>query len=143
MLSDIFYFLGLLLFCITVSRVLTYSKIIDIKEWFEKFKKVTQKDPKKEDFRSEKEYSLFVSIGCFSVIENLWLICGLLTASWKIFGLLIILSFIFRLVFEKLSYTIQKIIGTLLTTIISALILLLVINHFHLHLDLFKVIFHH
>jgi len=141
MLSDIFYFFGLLLFFITVSRVLTYSKIIDIKEWFEKFKKVTQKDPKKEDFRSETEYSLFISIGCFSVFQSLWLICGLLTGSWKVFGLLIILSFIFRMFFEKLSYTIQKILGTLFTIIISASILLLVINHFHLHLDIFKIIF--
>jgi len=143
MLSDIFYFFGLLLFFITFSRIFTYSKIIDIKEWYQKFKKVTQKDPKKEDFRSETEYSLFLSIGCFSVFQSLWLIVGLLTGSWKIFGILLILSLLMRIFFEILSYTLQKIVGSLFTTLISFSILLLVINHFHLHLDLFKVVFNH
>ena len=48
-----------------------------------------------------------------------------------------------KIFFEILSYTLQKIVGSLFTTLISFSILLLVINHFHLHLDLFKVVFNH
>ena len=143
MLSDIFYFFGLLLFFLTMSRVFSYSKIIDLKEWFEKFKKVTQKDPKKEDFRSEDEYSLFLLNGIFSVFQVIWIMCGLLTGSWKIFGIILITLFTVRLFFEKLSYPLQKIVGGIITSCTCLITLLLVINHFHLHLDLFKMIIGH
>ena len=143
MLSDIFYFFGLILFFITFSKILVYSKLINIKEWITKFKKVTQKEPSKQDFRSESEYSLFISSAIFAVFQAFWLIFGLLTASWKIFGILLISSFIFKSILDISSYIIQKVLGIIFSTFISASILLLVINHFHLHLDLFKVILQH
>lgn len=141
MLGNIFYFLGLFLFFISLSKTFTYFKFIDIKEWVTKFNKITGKNPEKGDFRSEREYSFFVGFGCLSLIESFWLICGILSKSWILFAIMILSGLLLRKLSNYISFPIQKLIGFSFNLIKSALILLLCLNHFHFHEDILKYLF--
>ena len=136
MLSQIFYFFGLIIFILSVSRIFQYFKLIEIKEWLLAFKKVTQKEPVKTDFRTTKDYNLFVSYGCLSIFETLWIILGFMSSNWLIFLALFLSGFILKQILDFTSFTIQKIVGIIFTSIKSLVVLILVINHFHLHQDL-------
>ena len=140
MLSQIFYFFGLIIFILSVSRIFQYFKLIEIKEWLLAFKKVTQKEPVKTDFRSTKDYNLFVSFGCLSIFETIWIILGFMSSNWLIFLALFLSGFILKQILDFSSFTIQKIVGLIFTTTKSLVILILVINHFHLHQNLVTLI---
>lgn len=141
MLGHIFYFIGLFLFFFSLSKSFSYSKFIDTKDWIQKFKKVTGKDPLKSDFRKQNEHKLFVSYGCLSIFEMIWFITGLLSRNWIIFGSIILTGIIVRQINDLIpSTTIQKIIGTTFTLIRTGFILYLVLNHFHFHQDLVTTI---
>ena len=99
MLGHIFYFFGLLVFILSLNRIFQYFKLIEIKEWLVAFKKVTQKDPAKTDFRSVKDYNLFVSFGCLSMFETLWIILGFMSSNWLIFLVLFLSGFILKQIF--------------------------------------------
>jgi hypothetical protein len=141
MLGHIFYFFGLLVFILSLNRIFQYFKLIEIKEWLVAFKKVTQKDPAKTDFRSVKDYNLFVSFGCLSMFETLWIILGFMSSNWLIFLVLFLSGFILKQILYFTSFNIQKVVGLIFTTTKSLVILILVINHFHFHQDLVTLIF--
>lgn len=137
-LGDIFYFLGLFLFFISISKTLSYFKFIDVKEWVIKYKEITQKTPEKSDFRKENEYSFFVGFGCLSIIESIWLVCGLLSSSWLIFAIIVISGILLRQLLSLAPFYVQKIIGFSFNLIKSITILVLVINHFHYNIDIYQ-----
>ena len=141
MLGHIFYFFGLLVFILSLNRTFQYFKLIEIKEWLVAFKKVTQRDPVKTDFRSVKDYNLFVSFGCLSMFETLWIILGFMSSNWLIFLVLFLSGFILKQILYFTSFNIQKVVGLIFTTTKSLVILILVINHFHFHQDLVTLIF--
>lgn len=141
MLGHIFYTIGLFLFFLSLVKTINYFKFIDIKEWVVKFNEKIKRSPKKEEYRSEKDYNTFSMFGCLIVIETFWFILGLLTPNWIIFGSVLTVSFLSKPVLDKLPYTLQKIIGFTLNLIRTLLIIILVINHFHLHLNLIQVLF--
>lgn len=136
MLGHIFYFIGLFLFFLNLSKVTSYFKFIETKEWVIKFKKVTGKEPLKSDFREENEYNFFVYFGCLSLIKTIWLICGLLSSNWQIFGITILFGLIIKKISEKSPFSVQKVVGFTFNLFISGLIALLVLNHFHFHQNL-------
>ena len=141
MLGHIFYFFGLLVFILSLNRIFQYFKLIEIKEWLVAFKKVTQRDPVKTDFRSVKDYNLFVSFGCLSMFETLWIILGFMSSNWLIFLVLFLSGFILKQILYFTSFNIQKVVGLIFTTTKYLVILILVINHFHFHQDLVTLIF--
>lgn len=140
MIGHAFYFVGLFLFFISLSKSIAYFKYVDIKEWTQIFKKVTTKDPIKSDYKKEKDYNTYITYGCISVIESLWFICGLLSNSWIVFLAIIGSGVLFNFVNNNISYFLQKIVGTLFLSARSSLIIVLVINHFHLHIDWIELI---
>jgi len=140
MLSHIFYFFGLLIFILSLNRIFNYFKAIEIKEWILAFKKVTKKSPLKSDFREMNDYNLFVTFGCLSAIESLWLILGLMSSNWLIFLVLFLSGVILKQVLDFASFPIQKIVGIIFTTIKSLTVLILVLNHFHFNQDLVSLI---
>ena len=142
MLGHIFYFIGLFLFFLTLTKTFNYFRFIDTKEWIVKFKKITGKDPLKTDFRDIEDHKLFVSYGCLSIIEAIWFMSGLITKSWLIFGLFIIISMLIKQISDRTSYGSQKIIGLFFNWIKAAIIAILVINHFHFHQDLIRWFIH-
>lgn len=135
MLGHIFYFFGLFLFILSLSRTISYFKFIDVKEWVIKFKKVTEKVPEKSDFKNEIDYGLYNAFGFVDKTEALWFICGLVSNSWVIFLSLLIIGFVLNSINNNIPFVVQKFIGFGFSLLKTGIILLLVINHFHLHID--------
>ena len=140
MLGDIFYVFGLFLFFLTLTKSFAYFKFIDVKEWIIKFTEKIKRTPIKSDYRSLQEYNMMVSFGLIMVFESLWFILGLLTSNWKIFGIVLLFNMLSKVIIDKLPFPVQKVVGSLLSIIRSILIIVLVINHFHLHYDLYSLI---
>ncbi len=134
-IGHIFYLLGLFLFLMSFSKTINYTRYVDIKEWMIAFKKVTEKDPKSDDFKDDEE-SLINSFITISIIEILWFIIGLLSNSWIIFIGLLILHTINVTISKFTPNIVQKVFGFSIGLIKTVIILILVINHFHLHIDL-------
>jgi hypothetical protein len=139
MLGDIYYFLGLLLFLVDLGLLMKYSKIQKTKNWVDAFLKVTKRKPNKDDMKSEdfQELNSFNSVLTF---DFLWMFFGLITNSWKFFLLLLVVNFILNIIINQ-SKSFKKVIfilGFLKICLITSSIGLLVINHFHLHKDLYQ-----
>jgi hypothetical protein len=141
MLGDIYYFLGLLLFLVDLGLLMKYSKIQKTKNWVDAFFKVTKRKPNKEDMKSE-DFQELNSFNSVLTLDFLWMFFGLITNSWKFFLLLLILNFLFNILILQ-SKSMKKLIfilGFLKMCLITFSIGLLVINHFHLHKDLYEMV---
>jgi hypothetical protein len=137
MLSDIYYFFGIFILLSVISQLLKYNEIFSLSEWYEKFEKVTGKKATKADFRKESEWNLFISKNILLVIEGFWIIFGLITNNWFIFILLIFYGKLISLFFGRIKYSIVgKYIYFQYFLLKSILYGFMIINHFHLKLDL-------
>lgn len=134
---DLFYFIGLFVFLISLTYLTNFSKISELRKWSNAFKKVTKSNPLKKDFKSDEDYNLYIGIGCLSIIEGLWVLIGLLTQNWLLFLILIILNALSIYTFKS---DLTKIFGFIFSISKSFIILLLVINHFHLNFNLTDLI---
>lgn len=140
MLSDIYYFFGIFILLSVISQLLKHNEIFSLSEWYEKFEKVTGKKATKTDFRKESEWNLFISKNILLVIEGFWIIFGLITNNWFIFVLLIIYGKLIGLFFGKAKYSIiGKYIYFQYFLLKSILYVFMIINHFHLELDLWII----
>jgi len=141
MLGHIFYFIGLIIFLSNLGMISNFFKINKIKEWSIKFNKVTGRNPIKSDYK-EKEFDSFISFGFLMAINFIWIFFGLLTKSWIIFSLILIFNFLINSLtkligeFSAISVFIQFCKMIIITSTIG----ILVMNHYHLHLDLLKII---
>ena len=134
MLGDIFYFLGLLVFIVSIAKTVTYYKAVTIKEWVKAFKNVSKKTPVKKDFKSNDDFSIYNLSTSGEIMEFLFFLSGLLTGSWIIFAMILSLQILIGQL-NKLKIF-EKTIGFLFQTTKAFTIVLLIINHYHLHLDL-------
>lgn len=140
MIGHLYYFFGFFLFLLNLFLLTKYFSFFKTSEWVEKFQKVTNKKPQKSDFKKD-EFSEWISFSILLIIDTLWLFCGVLTKSWKIFLLILIFNFILNLLLKltgKFS-TISKIIHFIKLIVITFTIGLLTMNHFHLHLDIWEL----
>lgn len=141
MLGHIFYFIGLVLFLSNISILSNFFKISKIREWSIKFNKVTGRKPIKSEYK-ENTHGQLLAFESLIGINFIWIFFGLVTKSWIIFSIILIFNLILNLItntigwFNKLSTTIQF----LKIAIITLFIGILVINHFHLHKDLYQII---
>jgi hypothetical protein len=141
-MGHIFYFFGLILFLTNLSFLYQYFDYIKIREWFISFQKVTKKIPTVEDFKRG-EFEKYKKFNGVEGLNFLWIFFGILTQSWKFFLLLIFFNIAISLVINFIGQfrPISKFINFIKFIIISLSILLLTINHFHLHLDLYSLLF--
>jgi hypothetical protein len=141
MLGHIYYFFGLILFLINISIVSKFGTIYKIKEWVIKFKKVTSREPSQKEYK-DKDFQYFSSYASISIMNFLWMFFGLITKSWYVFSFTIIINICVNLFTKHIGeFTIIGRILQLLKAIFTSLIIgFLVINHFHLHLDIYKMI---
>jgi hypothetical protein len=141
MIGHIFYFIGLIIFLSNLGLLSNFFKISKIKEWNIKFNKVTGKNPIKSDYK-EKEFESFISFGLIMIINFIWIFFGLLTTSWIIFSLLLIFNLLVNLISKAIGLftNVSNILQFVKLCIVTGFIGLLVINHYHLHLDLYKII---
>ena len=141
MLGHVYYTFGLIIIVSLLTILVKFNKISNIREWYTKFKKVTDKIPKEKDFRSKEEYTLYNSFTSLIMFEFTWTILGLLTNSWYIFLSLFIITLIINLIRKPIEFTIiDKVLGFKLILIKLLIYLYLVINHFHLHIDTWSYI---
>ena len=140
MLGSIFYAFGLLVLVILSSQLLRFNKIRTVKEWFVKYKKFTDKTPIEENFRSKEEWNLYQSSQILFTIENFWIIVGFLSSNWFIFLSLLTYSMIIKWSIKSIQFTfIGKILEFQSMILRLFTIFFLIINHFHLHLDIKKI----
>jgi hypothetical protein len=140
-IGNIYYALGLIPLLMTILVFLKLKEITKIQEWYLKFEKITQKKPIKSDFRSIDEYNIHIGIISIYTIDFIWVILGILTQNWYIFILIIILTLITN--FTKKSVGLNLVSMALSGFILSIkffVYLFLIINHFHLHYDIWKLL---
>lgn len=136
----IYYIIGILVLISVISQLLRFNRIFKVSEWYEKFKKVTGKKPLKNEFRSDSDYYLITSLAPLLVFEGLWIIFGLITNNWFIFVLLFIYGKLVSLIFKNVKYTIiGKSILLHLLILKTSVYAFMIINHFHIGLDLFEI----
>jgi hypothetical protein len=135
MIGDIFYFIGLLVLIMSSSNLINFLKFFEIRKWALTFKKVTGNDVDRKDFKSNEDYNIFTIYSTFFLFESIWILLGLITSSWYIFLGLTTISVLVRLInFLKIDF-ISKILGFSFQIIKFLIVLALILNHFHFHLD--------
>lgn len=136
MLGNIYYLIGLVVLILSISNIYGFYKINDIKSWIRSFKKISGTDPGPNEFRNPKDFKLLSSYSLSITIEFIWLVLGILTNSWYIYLGLIVSSYIYNGILSRITIdTIQKNLGLLFFIFKSLIILILIINHFHLHIN--------
>jgi hypothetical protein len=105
MLSLIYYSTGFFVVLSILSSLIRFKKLYSIREWVEKYDKVTGKKPLKSEFRTKKEYSLFESNNFLLLFETIWVIIGLFTCNWYIFLSLMISSFLLNILIKPMRWT--------------------------------------
>ena len=136
MLGNLYYIIGLFIMILSFSNLLNFLKFNKIRNWVMKFKKVTKNDVTIEDFKKESDYNLFTLYSSFIVIEFVWLLLGLTSNNWYLFLILISLNSIYKFNINIVSTT----IGFIFSVFKFISILFLIINHFHLHLNIIDYI---
>lgn len=136
MLGHIFYFFGLFIALMSLSNLLNYFKYLKVRKWSETFKKITNRPPIITDFRNKDEYSTFVTYPIFLVLQMIWFLFGLVSNSWYVFFTMIVLNTLLSYFNKSVNILfIEKITGFTFSLIKLVVVLLLTINHFHLHYD--------
>lgn len=139
-LGHIYYAIGLLITLTLFSIVSKFGSFYTVREWVEKYYKVTGRRPIKEDFRTEQEYSDFTTYVMFDAIDFVWVVCGVLTSSWYVFLFLIGYTILSNLLRIKINTEpISKLISLQLVWIKLITVSYLVINHFHLHYNTWQL----
>lgn len=145
-MGNIYYALGLLFIVFNLFYLSRYGSILKIKEWYDAFAKVSKRKPLPSDAKgpvSPDDINLLTGIYVIGIVEFIWTLLGLLGGSWKVFLALFIIygiSGILRNFLKPFSIS-SKILGYLTLFIKTITFCLLVINHFHLHIDLFNEFF--
>ena len=138
MLGDIYYFIGLIIFLADLGLIMKFSKIQKSKKWVEAFFKVTKRRPNKQDMGTE-TFQELNSSNLILTLNFLWIFFGLITKSWKFFLFVLFINLLLNAIINKVQNikSLSTLIGYIKMILLTFIILLLVINHFHLHKDLF------
>jgi hypothetical protein len=142
MLGNIFYFFGLILFLINFGQLMKFKQIHKSRNWANSFFKVTKRRPNKNEMKDD-EFRQLMSFDQILGINFLWIFFGLITKSWKLYLIFLCINFIMnQLVLwsnnnKRLSFFFEFTKLLLLTVFVG----FSVINHYHLHMDLFDYIF--
>ena len=75
-LGDLYYALGFLILLVLFFIISHFSKFYQVRDWVLKYNKVIGTEPEKKDFRSEQEYSDYITFQVFTIIEFIWTFMG-------------------------------------------------------------------
>ena len=142
MLSTLFYLIGLFIFLLNIIIFSNFSKYLYVVEFVNKFKKVTGKNPQQSDLSNE-QHQIYAFILCVDSFSFLWFFVGLISSSWIVFLIYLMIQPLFNLIIKntKIKFLYNLVSFLRILTNVS-IIALLVFNHFHLHLDLNSFILH-
>lgn len=141
MLGHIYYFFGLIIFLSNLTLTMNILRLLKIKEWSVKFHKVSGRHPIKSDFR-DNQYEQFVMANSVWVLTFFWIFFGLVTKSWLLFLILLILNFLVTFISKSLGQFnfLSKMLEVFRIIINTSIIGFLIINHFHLHMNIIELI---
>lgn len=136
-----FYLIGFLITLLNLSIILQYNKFEKVREWTIKFKKVTNKDPKKSDYKFGNQGDLTLYRFILNM-DFLWLFFGLLTNNIYLYISVGIISYIISIISKVIGdFTkISKLLGFIKIIIITLVIGITSLNHFHGSIDLWNLI---
>lgn len=140
MLANLFYFTGLFIFLFQLLLTYNFPRFLFLKEFVLKFQKVTNKKPENDDFPG-RDFEFYNFVVATNILTSFWFFLGLIGANWIIFVFYFIYSPILN-IFSGMSQNrflsaIFSFVKMLLTLLVVGL---LVFNHFHLHINLTKLI---
>lgn len=101
MILNIYYIFGLLAILASIITLVRFNKFYYLLEWISKFKKINGNTPKINEFRTENDYNMFVSLSVSKMVFTIWTIFGLFTNNWFIFLSIILVSFIINITIKK------------------------------------------
>jgi len=136
-MTTIYYILGILLLFIEVSYFINPTKkAVETKRFRELYES--------ESARETKEYKrLLLEKGCGSFLVLGWFMTGLFTIQWPVFLIFLILVFGVFAQLGKVTIKLKADWPLAISHWISSLasiitIVFLILNHFHLHIDIVK-----
>jgi hypothetical protein len=140
-IGHFYYFIGLLIFLTNINFIYEIFNFLRIREWLISYQKITNRNPSDKDFRKG-DLQKYKKLGGVVNLNLLWLFFGLLSASWKIFMIILLFSYLLDFLIYMIGQfkNLSKLIFLLKIVTITILIFILAINHFHLHLDLFRLL---
>lgn len=140
-MGHLYYLFGILVFLLTLSTILNHFYFYRVKEWFESFSNITNRNPIKSEFRSQNDYFVFVTYNAILIVQSLWIIFGIVTKSWYIYVGLILLSLTLKFIFQGLkNIKVEKYSIFVFSLFKLFVILALIMNHFHFHQDWLELI---
>jgi hypothetical protein len=143
-MGHLFYVVGIFLILALASNFLNFNNYYKIRNWLITFRKITKKDPSKDEFREKKDQEIFATYTSISLFEFFWYLIGITSSSWYIFCTLIVSNFLLNIVtFAVPTGFIGKYIFKFFILIKILMILILILNHFHFHKDLFSLLVQH
>lgn len=141
MAAHLFYFVGLWIFLLNLILTTNIIKFLKIQEWVVKFNKISGRFPVKMDFK-ENDFEYFLFTNSVVLLTFFWLFCGLISNSWPISLFLILFNVLLASLSKLTGFNILSlIINTIKNVVSTSLIGFLVFNHYHLHLDIIKLLF--
>jgi hypothetical protein len=141
MFGNIYYFFGLILFLIDLGLLMNFFKIQKTRNWLDSFFKVTKRKPNENEIKID-EYQRVNSFQQTFAFNFLWIFFGLISKNWKFFLVILFLNFFLNII-SKATVSQKKIYSTVEFVkffIVTFSIGFSVINHFHLHLDVVKIL---
>lgn len=139
-IGDIYYLIGIIVAIKHLFQIFAFGSIYRVNEWHFRYREVVGRDPKKNEFRSKEEFDLVETNKVLIVFEFLWVICGLFSAGWPMFAAILICSIALSYLLKSFSFTIfGKAFSFFFILAKLSLYLLLIVNHFHYHLDLWDI----
>lgn len=140
LIGHIYYFFGIIVLIKQLFQIAAFKSIDQIKDWQFRYKSVIGRNPKKEDYRSVEEFDLMETNKVLMILELLWVLCGLFSKNWPIFVSFFVLSMVIVIILRPFTFTLfVKIFSVIFTIIKFSLYLLLIINNFYYHLDLWEI----
>lgn len=136
----LYYLIGVLTSITLFFHIINFKRFEKISEWLISFKKVTNKNPEKSDYR-EGDYELFLKRNIYVIFESIWSLLGILTSNWFIFVAIYIYTKLFGIAIKNIRFTLfGKIMFFKLIFGKFLIYSFLVLNHFNFKINIFEEI---
>ena len=147
MLGHLFYAFGLFIVFAGIWRIQNWKLIWESLIWTKTFREVNKKIPIKTDFKNPLYWNTIVTFGVILIFEFIFISFGLFSKSWYIYLLIILVNVLNNYISDllvKIKLDIVSKYFLLSWNLVKTLIILfLIINHFHLHLNIYDVCLTH
>lgn len=104
-LSHIFWTFGLVFFISSFGYLFNFKRVNYALEWYIRFKEITKRAPKRDEFRNEKDYNIFVNRTFLGLLELIWILFGFFTSYYLIFLSILVLLLVISFGLDKWRFS--------------------------------------